>query len=131
MKLSRRMIVTSINIRLVDGVDDGVRVQVDTDPENMLSKDEAVRIFHNQMKKEFSLYDIVVLGVVNEKDPDGVFNPQTLSRVHELTQFIRTLTWEDPKNPGQRIGVVKRDLIAPGNVDSIEQGGPGRFVLPG
>ena len=136
MKLGRRMIMMSIKhpkavvwmmvlITVVLGAL-MVRVQVDTDPENMLSKKEAVRIFHNQVKKEFSLYDVVVLGVVNEKDPDGVFNPQTLSRVHELSNFIRTLTWEDPKNPGKRIGVVKRDLIAPGNVDSIEQGGPGQ-----
>jgi len=136
MKLSQRMIVTSIKhpkmivwLMVLMTVVLGaliMRVQVDTDPENMLSEKEAVRIFHNQVKKEFSLYDMVVLGVVNEKDPDGVFNPQTLSRVHELTKFIRTLTWEDPEHPGQRIGVVKRDLIAPGNVDSIEQGGPGQ-----
>lgn len=136
MKVSQRMIVTSMKhpkmivwLMVLMTVLLGilmVRVQVDTDPENMLSEKEAVRIFHNQVKKEFSLYDIVVLGVVNEKDPDGAFNPQTLSRVYELTQFIRTLTWEDPKHPGQRIGVVKRDLIAPSNVDSIEQGGPGQ-----
>jgi len=44
-------------------------VRVDTDPENMLSEHEAVRIFHNQVKKEFSLYDVVVLGVVNETHP--------------------------------------------------------------
>ncbi len=136
MKLSQRMIVASIRhpkaivwsmvlLTIVLGVL-MVRVRVDTDPENMLSEKEAVRIFHHQVKKEFSLHDIIVLGVVNEKDADGVFNPQTLSRVHELTEFIRTLTWDDPEHPGRRIGVVKRDLIAPGNVDSIEQGGPGQ-----
>ncbi len=103
-----------------------VRLQVDTDPENMLARDEPVRVFHHQMKKVFNLSDIVVLGIINDRDPDGVFNPRTLARVHELTEFIRTLTWEDPRHPGRRIGVVKRDLIAPGNVDSIEQGGPGQ-----
>ena len=98
------------------------RVQVDTDPENMLSADEAVRIFHNQTKKEFTLYDMVVLGVVNETDPDGVFNPATLKRVHELTEFAKKMV--DPKDPEKR--VVGRDVIAPGNVDTIDQAGPGQ-----
>ena len=97
-------------------------VKVDTDPENMLSEDEAVRIFHQQTKKEFTLYDMVVLGVVNETDPDGVFNPTTLKRVHELTEFAKKLI--DPKAPEKR--VVGRDVIAPGNVDTIEQAGPGQ-----
>ncbi|HEA69136.1 MAG TPA: RND transporter [Desulfobacterales bacterium] len=97
-------------------------VKVDTDPENMLSEDEAVRIFHKQIKKEFTLYDMVVLGVVNETDPDGVFNPATLKRVHELTEFAKKLI--DPKDPEKR--VVGRDVIAPGNVDTIEQAGPGQ-----
>ena len=95
---------------------------VDTDPENMLSEDEAVRIFHQQIKKEFTLYDMVVLGVVNEKDPDGVFNPATLKRVHDLTVFAQKMV--DPKAPEKR--VVGRDVIAPSNVDTIEQAGPGQ-----
>jgi hypothetical protein len=102
-----------------------INVKVDTDPENMLAKDEAVRIFHNQTKKEFSLHDIIVLGIVNEKDPDGVFNPTTLKRVEELTGFAATLNWPDPNDPARTIGVVKRDIIAPGNVDHIAQAGPG------
>ncbi len=101
-------------------------VKVDTDPENMLSKTEPVRVFHNQVKKTFDLYDVVVFGIVNEEDPDGVFNPATLTRVADLTDFIRTLSWPDPDHPGHFIGVVKRNLIAPANVDSIEQGGPGQ-----
>ena len=97
-------------------------VRVDTDPENMLSEHEAVRIFHNQVKKEFALHDVVVLGVVNETHPDGVFNPATLQRVQELTEFSQKLT--DPNDPEKK--VVSRDVIAPGNVDTIEQAGPGR-----
>ena len=46
---------------------------VDTDPENMLPHDEAVRIFHRDMKKEMSLYDIIVLGVVNENHKLSLF----------------------------------------------------------
>ena len=99
-----------------------VKVKVDTDPENMLSETEAVRIFHHQTKEMFTLYDMVVLGVVNEKNPDGVFNPQTLGRVHELTRFAMHLV--DEKDPEKR--VVTHNVIAPGNVDAIEQAGLGQ-----
>ena len=102
-------------------------VKVDTDPENMLSEKEAVRVFHHQVKKDFDLFDVVVLGIVNESDPQGVFNPQTLARVAELSDFIRTLSWPDPEHAGGFIGVVKRNLISPDNVDSISQAGPGEI----
>jgi len=100
-------------------------ITVDTDPENMLSADEPVRLFHNRMKKEFSLNDIVVVGVVNDKTDNGVYTPETLKRVYELTQFAKTLSWPDPENPGQQAGVVEVDMIAPSTVENIEQGGLG------
>ena len=100
-------------------------VKVDTDPENMLSEKEAVRVFHNEMKREFALYDMVVLGVVNERDPDGVFNPESLRKIHDLTAFSKTLRWPDPKDPKKEIGVIEVDLLAPSTVDSIEPAGPG------
>ncbi len=99
-----------------------VKVHVDTDPENMLSEHEAVRVFHDQTKKEFGLYDVVVLGVVNEHNPDGVFTPETLQRVYTLSKFAATL--EDPEDPERR--VVSRDIIAPDNVDNILQAGLGQ-----
>ncbi len=97
-------------------------VRVDTDPENMLDEHESVRVFHNAAKKEFNLHDVVVLGIVNEKHPDGVFNVDTLRRVHELTEFARGLQHPDRAE----WHVVKRDLMAPGNVDTIEQAGLGQ-----
>ncbi|MCD6365131.1 MAG: MMPL family transporter [Planctomycetes bacterium] len=94
---------------------------MDTDPENMLSADEPVRVFHRRMKKALSLYDMVVVGVVNEKDPDGVFNPRTLKRVYELTEFAATLTGAEIGAAVGR-GVVPDDIIAPSTVDSMEPG---------
>lgn len=99
-----------------------VNVHVDTDPENMLSEHEAVRVFHNQVKKEFNLHDMVVLGVVNEKNPQGVFNPTTLNNVHQLTEFAKSLT--SAKHPEHK--VISRDIMAPGNVDTIIQAGLGQ-----
>ncbi len=95
---------------------------IDTDPENMLEADEPVRVFHNAMKKEFGLSDMVVVGVVNTKHADGVFNVKTLKNVHELANFAKTLSWE---KGGKRHGVIGVDLIAPSTVDNIEQAGPG------
>ena len=70
-------------------------IQIDTDPENMLSENEFVRVFHNQVKKEFVLYDMIVLGVVNEEHAEGVFNPATLEKVFHLTRNIQTLEGGD------------------------------------
>ena len=100
-------------------------IKVDTDPENMLSADEPVRIFHNQTKSQFALSDIVVVGIVNDKDPNGVFNPSSLARIYELTEFAKTLRWQDEKDPNEQIGVIEVDLIVPSTVDHISQGGPG------
>jgi len=101
------------------------RIRVDTDPENMLSENETVRVFHNQTKERFSLSDIVVVGIVNEHNPNGVFNPASLGKIYELTEFAKTLRWEDEENPDQQIGVIEVDLLAPSTVDHIGQGGPG------
>lgn len=100
-------------------------VRVDTDPENMLSASEPVRVFHEHMKKTFALYDMVVVGVVNEKDPNGVFNPGSLGKIHALAEFAKTLRWTSETDPTKQEGVVAVDLIAPSTVDNIEQGGPG------
>ena len=101
------------------------RIKVDTDPENMLSPDETVRVFHNETKQRFDLSDIVVLGIINEQDENGVFNPATLGRIYELTEFAKTLRWPDAEHPDQTAGVIEVDMIAPSLVDHIGQGGPG------
>ena len=118
-------------------------IEVDTDPENMLAYDEPVRVTHREMKEKYEMYDTVVLGIVNEKHPQGVFNPESLRRVEELTQFVFGLQVkvkkdEDERSSGpdgggalmreqvQRFeGVVKRDVMAPSNIDHIESLGGG------
>lgn len=100
-------------------------IKIDTDPENMLAKDEPIRVFHDRMKKKFNIYDIVVVGVVNEKNPNGVFNKESLKNIYELTEYAKTLRWKNVKNPEKIDGVVEVDLIAPSTVDNIEQGGLG------
>ena len=105
------------------------RIKVDTDPENMLSDEEVVRIFHNHTKKTFNLSDLVVVGVVNNKDPNGIYNKSSLTKIFELAQFAEKLQWEDPEDPNKQIGVIDVDLMAPSTVDYIGQGGPGTVVF--
>ncbi len=90
-----------------------------------LSRDEHVRLFHNQMKREMSIHDMVILGIVNESHPDGVFNPESLRKIYELTEYTKTLHWYDEENPEKQAGVIGVDIIAPSTVDNIEQGGLG------
>ena len=54
------------------------------------------------------------MGVVNEKDPDGVFNPTSLRNIHQLTRGIERID-----------GVIRPDLLSISTVDNISQGGPG------
>ncbi|MBL4895061.1 MAG: hypothetical protein JKY59_09395 [Emcibacter sp.] len=98
-------------------------LQIDTDPENMLSADEPARVFHNARKKEFSLYDMVVVGVVNDRHAQGVFNKQSLTDIHALAAFAKKIQWQD--KTGKNQGVISVDLMAPSTVDNIEPGGPG------
>jgi predicted RND superfamily exporter protein len=90
------------------------KIEVDTDPENMLSEREFVRVFHHDVKRTFSLYDFIVLGIVNEEDPDGVFNPRTLAKVYEVTNGIEKIE-----------GVIPHEIIAPSKKDNITQAGLG------
>lgn len=95
-------------------------VKVDTDPENMLSSDEAVRVFHNRMKQEMSLYEIIVVGVVNETNEYGVFNPETLRKVYDLTKFAATLHWREGDHEA---GVIPPEIIAPSEMNVIVPSG--------
>ncbi len=99
------------------------RLKIDTDPENMLSADEPVRRRHNAMKAAFGLHDLIVVGVIDRDDPDGVFNPKTLSEIHALSEHAQTIRWTGAD--GDPRGVLAVDLIAPTTVDSIDQAGLG------
>ncbi len=109
--------------------------QVDTDPENMLRADETVRVVTDRMKAALSLHDIIVVGVVNDEHPDGVFNAESLGKIYELTEYARRLRGEGIGVGDPAAGVVEVDLIAPSTVDNIEQAGPGsvrfEWLMPG
>lgn len=82
-------------------------IKVDTDPENMLPHDQADRVFHDQVKERFSLYDMIVVGVVN---PDGIYNIQTLTDLNTLSTKVQAMD-----------GVIRQDLMSLDTVDNISQ----------
>lgn len=90
------------------------RIHIDTDPENMLSADNPQRLLHNEIKQRFNLYDMIVVGVVNNTDSNGIFNPATLANIVELSKSIEKLD-----------GVIRQDMMTLQNVDNISQEGPG------
>ena len=117
------------------------QIKIDTDPENMLSENESVRIIHNQLKERYNMHDIIVMGIINEKHPNGVFNKASLTKIHDISEYIYSLqvveeskdtstesTAEDDlskENIVTYTGVIKRDVMAPSNIDHIEPIGPG------
>jgi predicted RND superfamily exporter protein/outer membrane lipoprotein-sorting protein len=109
-----KAVMFAVAILMIAAASQVPRISVDTDPENMLPPDQAARVFHNQVKKDFTLWDMIVVGVVNEKHTDGIFNPTTLTRVHDLTREIQKID-----------GVIRHDLMSLSSVDNISQDGPG------
>ncbi|MGF1508902.1 MAG: RND family transporter [Myxococcota bacterium] len=89
-------------------------VKIDTDPENMLAADEPARVFHNDVKRKFDLHDMVVVGVERPEHPQGVFNPESLARIYQLSKRVEGIE-----------GVVSTDILGPAHVDDIREAGPG------
>ncbi len=88
-------------------------IQIDTDPENMLPDDQIERVFHNQVKGEFNLHDMIVVGAVNRSD-DGIYNLTSLGNLVDIVEKISQID-----------GVIDHDLMALSTVDNIKQGEPG------
>lgn len=90
-------------------------IKIDTDPENMLSEQQVDRLFHNQVKKDFQLHDLIVVGVVNEQ---GIFNPKSLQNLSELAD-----------KTAQIKGVIAYDLMALSTVDNVTQSDDGALLF--
>lgn len=91
------------------------KIQIDTDPENMLPADEPVRLFDHLTKDDFGLSDFVAVGVVEES---GAFKPDLLNRIYRITSEIEEIE-----------GVITDDIMAPSTVDDIKQGAGGSILI--
>ena len=86
-----------------------VRVQMDTDPENMLSSDDPVRVLNRSLKADFGTRDMIVLGII---DDSGVLNGDTLTRTSGLIDHIKTLD-----------GVVPEGVVSFKAAANVAEGG--------
>ena len=82
------------------------KITIDTDPKHMLPATSPVRQYNDKVEKDFVLHpDVIVLGVVNI---DGVFNPQSLKYVKDLTDAVRQIP-----------GVIVRDVDSLTTVENV------------
>lgn len=100
-------IMTAITVAMIP------MIKIDTDPENMLPDDQVERLFHNKIKSQFNLHDMIVVGAVNRTEK-GIYNPQSLQALLQIAQQVENID-----------GVIDYDLMALSSVDNIKQGGEG------
>ena len=84
-------------------------ITVDADPENMLEADQPDRVFYDQIKKDFGIHDLIVVGVVDEKD---VFRPESLAGIVRATSKILKIE-----------GVIIEDVISPSTSNNVKSSG--------
>ncbi len=88
-------------------------IQIDTDPENMLPTGQPQRVFHNQVKAQFNLHDMIVVGAVNT-GPQGIYNPASLRSLVDITSQVMRIE-----------GVIDYDVLSLSTVDNITAEAPG------
>ena len=82
---------------------------IDTDPENMLEVDQADRVFYQQVKDDFGIYDLIVVGI---EDDEGIFRPETLRRLDAVAHAILEID-----------GVIVEDVLSFSTTDDVTSGG--------
>ncbi|MFQ5675165.1 MAG: MMPL family transporter, partial [bacterium] len=85
------------------------KAHIDTDPENMLEAHQPDRVFYDQVKKDFGIRDMIVLGIT---DADGIFRPETLGRIARITEEILKIE-----------GVIVEDVISFTTTDNVTSEG--------
>ena len=72
--------------------------RIDTDPENMLRRNQPDRVFYDQIKQDFAFHDLIVVGIV---DPEGVYRAPALERIARVVDEILAIP-----------GVLTEDLVS-------------------
>jgi uncharacterized protein len=82
------------------------KIQIDTNPKNMLPPTSRVRVWNDEVDRTFGLYqDMIVVGIV---DSSAVLNRDTLSQITDLTAKIVSLP-----------GVASRDVAGFTTIDNV------------
>jgi predicted RND superfamily exporter protein len=64
-------------------------LKMETNIEEMLPKGMDAYINKQKLDSVFSAADMVVIGITNDRDADGIYNPHTLKLVDELTGWLQ------------------------------------------
>jgi predicted RND superfamily exporter protein len=64
------------------------KIKIDTDPENMLRENEPIRVFHKEVKRDFGIEELIVLGITRD---DGIFHKDSLEKICRITDEILKL----------------------------------------
>ena len=92
------------------------KIQIDTDPENMLKENEPIRVFHQQVKSDFGIDELIVLGIVRE---EGIFHTDSLEKIKKLTDEIIKIK-----------GVISDDVMSLTVTNNVVAGGGTLNVRP-
>jgi uncharacterized protein len=85
------------------------KIKVDTDPENMLDARQEDRVFYDELKEEFGIRDMLVVGIV---DPEGVFRVESLPPIARAIDAIVKIP-----------GVVIDDVVSLTTTNNVKSGG--------
>ncbi len=121
------------------------QINIDTDPENMLQPDQPDRAYYDEIKKEFGIDDIVVVGIV---DNNGIFRPEALRQVSEIINeikeirvketelgenLLRKLGFEEPASDERLVYLVNKDdmvsLTTTKNIYSGPEGVSPEYIM--
>lgn len=63
-------------------------IKIDTDPENMLQPDQPDRAYYDQIKEEFEIDDMIVVGIF---DPDTIYTAEKLQTAATIIEEIKQI----------------------------------------
>ena len=87
------------------------KIQLDTNPKNMLPPTSDVRVWNDSVDRTFALYeDTVVVGIAH---PKSVLNSATLEKVRDITAAILRIK-----------GVAGRDVSSFTTIDNVTERRP-------
>jgi len=93
------------------------RIQLDTNPKNMLPPTSDVRVWNDSVDRTFALYeDTIVVGIVH---PKSVLNRSTLEKVRDITAEVLKIK-----------GVAGRDVSSFTTIDNVTAVADGLRVRP-